>query len=73
MPREFHIREQLRSVVKGYPLWPGDTISHEGARECQRRGWIVRQGDGNWIPTAKGLAEDGKPMPENKEDAPHAH
>jgi hypothetical protein len=57
MPEERHYLEELANVVEGYPLWPGDTISHETARVCGERGWIVRQEDGSWIPTAEGLAK----------------
>lgn len=52
---ERHYLEELANVVEGYPLFAGDTLSHETARVCGERGWIVRQGDGNWIPTAEGL------------------
>lgn len=52
---ERHYREELGNVVKRYPVFPGDTISHETARVCAERRWIVRQADGSWIPTAKGL------------------
>jgi len=47
--------EQLQAVIDGYPLWPGDTISHRSAKACMLAGWIVRQKDGNWIPTRLGL------------------
>jgi len=52
---ERHLIEELRNVVEHYPLFPGDTVSHEGARRCCDRGWIVRQADGCWIPTRLGL------------------
>lgn len=54
------MREQLRCVVDHYPLWPGDTLSHSAAKACALVGWIVRQKDGNWIPTALGLDEDAR-------------
>lgn len=47
--------EELRNVCHNYPVFAGDTISHEGARVCSDRGWIVRDADGNWIPTKEGL------------------
>lgn len=50
-----HVRDELVNVVERYPVWPGDTISHETARMCSDLGWIVRQADGCWIPTWKGL------------------
>lgn len=52
---ERHYLEELANVVENYPLFAGDTISHETAQVCGKRGWIVRQSDGNWIPTAEGL------------------
>ena len=53
---EAHIYGELRNVIRGAPLWPGDTVSHAGARECARRGWIERDGDGRWVPTDAGRA-----------------
>lgn len=55
MIEERHILEELASVVRNYPLFAGDTISHETARICGERGWITRDSAGNWIPTARGL------------------
>lgn len=52
---ERHYLEELANVVENYPLWPGDTISHTTARVCADRRWIVRDADGDWIPTAEGL------------------
>lgn len=56
-PEERHVLEELANVVENYPLWPGDTVTHETARRAEERGWIVRQADGSWIPTAAGLAK----------------
>ena len=64
---ESHVFDQLACVVIGYPLWPGDTISHQLADECCRRGWIVRDQSGCWIPTAAGIVAYGEhatPQPE---------
>lgn len=47
---EKHVREEARNVARNAPVWPGDTISHRTARECERRGWIRRDEDGNWVP-----------------------
>jgi hypothetical protein len=47
--------EELANVVEHHPLGAGDTLSHETARFCAERGWIVRQEDGKWIPTEQGL------------------
>lgn len=50
-----HYLEELANVAENYPLFAGDTISHATAAECARRGWIVRDAGGDWIPTAEGL------------------
>ena len=52
-----HLHEELRNVVENYPLFPGDTVSHRTAKACARLGWIKRQGNGYWIPTALGIDE----------------
>ena len=49
-------REQLAAIVEHYPTFAGDTLSHEAAQDCERRGWIRRDLAGNWIPTASGLS-----------------
>lgn len=48
--------EQLACIVDSYPLWPGDTLSHGSATACELNGWTKRDSDGNWIPTAEGVA-----------------
>lgn len=52
---ERHMLEELANVVEGYPVFAGDTLSHRTAEACRRAGWIVRQAEGRWIPTAAGL------------------
>ena len=52
-----HMRQQLRCVVRSYPLWSGSTIGHNVAKACEIVGWIVRDDEGSWIPTAKGLRD----------------
>lgn len=52
-----HVREQIIAIVRGAPLWPGDTISHAAANECGRRGWARRDEDGCWVPTPLGIQE----------------
>jgi hypothetical protein len=55
---ERHYLEELGNIVKNWPLWPGDTISHQTAYECGRRGWAKRNWgpaqDGCWYPTEEG-------------------
>lgn len=48
-------RADLRNVVMHYPLDPGETISHKTMGDLGRLGYAVRQSNGFWIPTAKGL------------------
>ena len=57
--REQSVREELRNICENYPVFPGDTLSHETAHECGRRRWGVRA-DGDWIPTALGITENEK-------------
>ncbi len=53
--RERDALEELNNIVRNYPVFAGHTISHQGARACQGRGWIERNRNGDWIPTAEGL------------------
>lgn len=53
--QERHLIEELENVATNYPVFAGDTLSHQTARGCSDRGWIVRNVDGDWIPTKKGL------------------
>lgn len=57
--REQSVREELRNICENYPVFPGNTLSHETADECGRRRWAVRA-DGDWIPTALGITENEK-------------
>lgn len=54
--RRRHMLEQLGLVYRGGPLWPGDTLSHQLAKGCSKRGWIMRNAAGNWITTKRGRA-----------------
>jgi hypothetical protein len=58
-----HAHKELDNIVKNYPVCPGDTVSHPTARACADMGWAVRQADGRWIPTAKGLTAHFKDDP----------
>jgi len=44
--------EEARNVARNAPVFPGDTLSHATAQECARRGWITRNANGDWVPTA---------------------
>jgi len=51
MIKKKHILEEARNIARNAPVFPGDTISHATARECVRRGWAVRDNNGDFIPT----------------------
>lgn len=57
MGDESSIRRELRNVSRGQPLWPGDTLSHATAKECEARGWTRRNAEGGWVLTDAGAAE----------------
>lgn len=54
--REGNTREELQNIVANEPLCPGDTLSHETADECVRRGWARRRRDGRYVATDEGIA-----------------
>ena len=47
--------EELANIVLHAPLFPGDTISHRTADECVKRGWSVRNHEGDFVPTKDGI------------------
>ena len=57
---ERDVREELHNICQNYPLFPGKTIAHSTARECVDRGWAERNRQGDFLPTALGLAENEK-------------
>ncbi len=52
------VLEEMGNIRKNHPLWPGDTISHQMANECVRRGWARRDGDQQFVPTPLGIVID---------------
>lgn len=56
---EVTIRAELRNIMANEPLWPGDTLSHETANECVRRGWARRDADGDFITAGLPCCEGG--------------
>lgn len=48
-------KDQLLALVDHYPMWPGDTLSHEAMRELSKAGLAVRDASCNWIPTGRGI------------------
>jgi len=53
MIQEKNVIEEARNVARNHPVFSGDTISHATAIECERRRWIERDENGNWVPTRK--------------------
>lgn len=47
---ENNVVEELRNIWANYPVFPGDTLSHATANECVKRGWVKRNGEGDFIP-----------------------
>ncbi len=50
-----HVLEELGNVVDNYPVCSSAVLSVESALSCAEDGLIVRQLDGCWIPTARGV------------------
>lgn len=48
---ESAVLRELSNIVRGEPLWPGDTLSHATANICVRRGWADRNSDGCFVAT----------------------
>ena len=42
---------EARNIARNAPVFPGSTISHGTAKECEKMGWAVRNDIGDWIPT----------------------
>lgn len=52
---ECHVYEELFNIIQNKPLWPGCTISHRTAEQCERRGWAKRDDKGRLVPTQAGV------------------
>lgn len=50
---EENMLEEQRNINRNWPLFPGDTISKEGAVACVDRGWAYRDEAGFFRPTAE--------------------
>lgn len=48
---EKHILAEARNIARNHPVHPGDTISHATAKEVRKRGWSMRDENGDWLPT----------------------
>lgn len=55
MLSEGHVYEELFNIIQNKPLWPGCTISHRTAEQCEHRGWAERDANGRWVPTPAGV------------------
>ena len=45
----WRLMEEFENVARNQPVFPGDTISHQGANALDTAGMIERNVDGNWI------------------------
>lgn len=52
---EESVIEELRNIAMNQPLFPGDTLSHQTANECVKRGWARRNEDGYFVLTSQGF------------------
>lgn len=43
--------EEARNIALNAPVFPGNTISHKTAYQCEEMGWAKRDENGNWVPT----------------------
>lgn len=57
MPSRESIHAELAHICADWPVEPGDTLSHQTANECGRRGWADRH-NGAWYPTMAGHREN---------------
>ena len=48
---EENMMEEQRNINMNWPLFPGATISKEGANACVDRGWAYRDDAGFYYPT----------------------
>lgn len=55
MESDGHVYEELFNIIQNKPLWPGCTISHRTAEQCEHRGWAKRDDKGRWVPTGAGI------------------
>jgi hypothetical protein len=53
------LERELRHVLDHYPLFPGHALDRAALAEICRRGWVVQQADGGFIPTARGVFTAG--------------
>ena len=51
---DWRLMEEFQNIVENAPLWPGDTISHQGLKELEKRGLVRRDYSGNVILTKQG-------------------
>lgn len=47
--------DELINVYKNQPVEPGDTISHQGAKELHQCGYIDRPNTSRWLITVRGM------------------
>ena len=47
--------EELKNIVRNWPVFAGDVISKDQVKFLESLGWIKRDDDGDWMPTKQGL------------------
>lgn len=52
---DFPTVQELGNIVENSPVQPDDIISDRTADECQRRGWVTKDSNGNWVATEVGV------------------
>lgn len=61
------VAEELSNICLNGPLWPGDALSRDTAKECLRRGWAKRNEDGLFVATAEGRTLESQHLEEENE------
>jgi len=51
---EAHIFEELYNIYLNGPVFPGNTLAHYTVQECEDRGWVRRNSNGDLVVTSLG-------------------
>lgn len=55
-------RDELKNVMKNWPVFAGDTVSHATAKSLKEKGLIFRDKSGEWRPNWEAI-KNWKPLP----------
>jgi hypothetical protein len=50
-------KDELRNVMRNWPVFAGDTISHATARSLSEKGLIFREKTGEWRPNWEAIRD----------------